>query len=275
MTRTKVNTMFDNLLLKLGKVLNMKDLNDLEGIKLVLDPGHGGDDIGASFKENGKVMKEVTMNHKVVNYMTYIIQDLGSKGMDINYALTKPLDESVYKSLYSRAGLMKEVYDKENVKGDLNVIGFSVHHNGGGGDYGMYIHTIFEVGSQGDDLARFMAESTQRISPQQKVTTYKRKHPTSNRDYYAINRLSGSCPSIISEYAFVDNAVDNNIIDSDEDLAMEACYHLIGILGFYDYLADKEDEHMSFDFLIGKITELTSITKEIVEVLEELKDGIK
>lgn len=273
MNNVEVIAIFRKVIEDAGMKLIIKDKKDLKSLLVVLDPGHGGSDRGATFMDNGQKLDEAEMNHQVVRYMTYIFKFLESKGYPAGYNLTKPLGDEWYKDLNTRGGIMKNVYDEHSSL--RNVLGFSVHHNGGGGDYGMYIHTIFEENSIGDDVARYLADIVEKNSPQQKVVTWKRKYPRQNSDYYAITRLSGKCPTIISEYAFVDNSKDNDIIDSELDLAYEAAYTMLGILGFYGFLVDVEFEEERDTNNFGYIEEILESIEEEIDVIKELINEMK
>jgi len=131
----------------------------------------------------------------------------------------------------------------------------------------MYIHTIFEDYSKGDEIAKSMATFVEKYSPQEKVVTYSRKYPGKHDDYYALNRYSGNCPVVISEYAFVDNKKDAVLIDSNRDLKLEAAYQVAGIFNYFGLLK-KLDEDKALERLFK---EIKNNIREIEEKIEKFQ----
>lgn len=93
-------------------------MNERATKRVVIDPGHGGEDPGTS--ANGIVEKDYTL--KISKYMAQRLNDLG-----IQNALTR--DSDVTLSSNDRPKKVQSIYGKGN-----DVIVVSNHINAGGGD---------------------------------------------------------------------------------------------------------------------------------------------
>lgn len=159
---------------------------------VVLDYGHGGTDPGACSDgyqekvwniETGKAAKEELDRHGVVVYETRV----GDQTLSINQRCS--------------------IANKSNAKWFV-----SIHHNGGKGDRGEAIHSIYA--GDGKELADKIGEELKAIG-QTNIKIYS-KTGAGNKDYYGVIRGT-KMDSVIVEVCFIDNAVDREIADTLEE----------------------------------------------------------
>jgi N-acetylmuramoyl-L-alanine amidase len=153
--------------------------------------------------------------------------------------------------------------EAKNFNADLLV---SVHNNAGGGNGFEIIHTIFEDSSIGDDVAKFIVNAVENFSTQN-FRRYISKENSKGRDWYGINRLSGSIPSIITEGAFLDTK-DSELIDTIEEQQEFGYVLAVGICLYYGvikYVKEAPDNKMtkSLDKIIEGLTEIRTQFKTI------------
>lgn len=158
-------------------------------MKIFIDPGHGGSDSGAV--ECGLVERDINL---VTSLSTKEV--LERHGVQVKMSR---YDNSTYVGLSERCRMANEW------GADLFV---SEHENAGGGDRGEAIHSIYH--GVGDILANNVAEELKVIG-QTQVKNYSREG--TNGNYYAVIRET-KMPALISEGCFLDNEVDNDIIDT-------------------------------------------------------------
>lgn len=177
--------------------------------KVMLDPGHGGKDPGAS--KNGLVEKNMTLVAALE--AKKVLEDHG-----VEVRLTR--DKDVYVELSDRCDLANKW------GADIMV---STHFNAGGGDGAEAIHSIFH--GKGEELAKAIINRIHKYLGQNL-----RPHPTYSRvnsrgtDYYAIIRES-KMPAVIVEPAFVDSK-DAELVDTIEKQKKVGRVIAYGILDF-------------------------------------------
>lgn len=172
---------------------------------ICIDAGHGGHDAGAVYKN----LIEKNINLKVARYLK---EELIRHGIKV--IMTRESD--VFVDLTERANIANKN------KCDYMI---SIHHNAGGGDRGEIIYPAKK--ESGLILANNIAKEFKEAGQTQVNTYYKTN--SSGSDYFAVIRLA-KCPSIITEYCFLDNENDNDIVDSEEKIKKEAIAIAKGLL---------------------------------------------
>ena len=153
--------------------------------KIVIDPGHGGSDGGAS--GNGIVEKDLTL--EISKYMYDEFEKLG-----VPVSITRTTDETV--SPTERVERILAPYGNNS-----DVIVISNHINAGGGDGAEVIYALRNNGT----LANKVLEEI-RLSGQNVRKAYQRRLPSdTSKDYYFIHRNTGITEPIIVEYGFLDS----------------------------------------------------------------------
>lgn len=172
--------------------------------KVYLDPGHGGTDNGA--------VKYVTED-KVNLVMALACRDeLVRHGVEVKMSRTSDVGTSITK-----------MCNEANAWGaDLAV---SIHNNAGGGDgFEAYHHY---KGGKGKTLAANIEAEVKAIG--QNSRGLKTKRNAAGLDYFGFIRLT-NMPGIIVEGAFVDNAKDVQIIDTEAEQKAFGVAYAKGIL---------------------------------------------
>lgn len=223
----------------------LKVVGNLKDKKIYIDPGHGGDDPGAV--ANGFIERDINliMSFALAKFLKYL-------GADIKLSRNS---NGINKSINSRA--------KEALawKSDLLI---SVHNNAGGGDGFEAIHTIFKDHSIGDEVADSIADAVEEYNDQNVRRTFSKEN-CRGRDWYGINRLSGSIPSVITEGAFLDNFKDMEIIDTNEE-QIEFGYVIgIGIAKYFGIIEKVEKQENGQ--MVEGINEIMSGLEKIKKLL--------
>ena len=156
--------------------------------KIVIDPGHGGSDPGAT--GNNIVEKDYTL--LISNYIYNRLKELGAE-----VSITRNIDETL--SPTERVRRILSFYGN----GD-DVIVLSNHINAGGGSGAEVIYSL----RNSDELSKKISNELENAG--QNVRKYYQRRLPSNpsRDYYFILRDTANNESVIVEYAFVDNKED-------------------------------------------------------------------
>lgn len=155
------------------------------GKKIMLDPGHGGSDPGAS----GNGFAEKDLNLSIANYCkTY----LESNGFTVS--MTRNADNYI--------SLMNRCYAANNFSADIFV---SVHNNAGGGDGSEFIY--YPTSAKG----RTLCES---IKPQLDAIGQNFRRYIARDDAVVTYTKMPAC---IVECAFIDNAADIQIVATDDN----------------------------------------------------------
>ena len=163
------------------------ELRALTGV--VIDPGHGGDDPGAT--GNNKYEKDYTL--KISKYMYDRLKELG-----VPVTLTRDTDETLTPT--NRVNKILSAYGN-----DPNVIVISNHLNAGGGTGAEVIYAL----RNNSTLANSVLNNI-KATGQTTRTTYQKRLPSDNsKDYYFIHRNTGVTEPIIVEYGFIDDTSAN------------------------------------------------------------------
>lgn len=207
--------------------------------KVFISAGHGGSDSGAV----GNGFKEKDLNLSIAmacgNY-------LKSKGVEVQMSRVKDEDDD----------LNQEARESNAFGPDLTV---SIHNNAGGGDGVEAWYSI--VGGLGKTCAENILAEVVKIG--QNSRGAKTRKGSNGRDYYGFIRQT-KAPAVIVECAFVDNATDIQIIDTEpERIAMgEAIAKgILKTLGIVDSVPVADPEPIQAPVVTKSIDE---IAKEVI-----------
>lgn len=158
--------------------------------KVFIGVGHGGSDPGAV--ANG--MKEKDLNLSIALACR---DELARHGVEVRMSRTKDENDPIG----------EEVAECNAYGPDLAV---DIHNNAGGGDGGeVFYH---HGGGKGKTLAENILHEIVRVG--QNSRGIKTRVNSQGKDYYAFIRNT-SCPAVIVECAFVDNATDSQILSTE------------------------------------------------------------
>ena len=233
--------------------------------KVIIDPGHGGTDSGAT----GNNLLEKDYNLLISKYMYDRFKELG-----VPVAITRDSDTTL-----SPTDRVNTILNKFGNSSDVILI--SNHVNSGGGEGAEVIYALRNK----DTLARRILENIG-AAGQETRKYYQRRLPSdTSKDYYFIHRNTGNLEPLIVEYGFIDNTKDVEFLKENyEELAeavISAVANYIGVpytppegLITNTYVAQKGDTLYSIANKLGttvselkKENNLTSNTLQIGEVL--------
>lgn len=189
--------------------------------KVLVDIGHGGNEIGALAK-NGELEKDINLDvGKYLNELSKQYED------NIEFIFTRLEDKTVS---------LKERIHIANIN-QVN-LAISIHHNAynkktSGSEV---IHSI--NGGKGQEFANMIMEEFVRLGQSKRRVFSKESNVDENKDYYYFIRHT-AMPSVITEYAFVDSD-DFDDIDNPKERKGQAQAILNAILRYFDI--EKKDE---------------------------------
>lgn len=233
--------------------------------KVIIDPGHGGTDSGAT----GNNLLEKDYNLLISKYMYDRFKELG-----VPVAITRESDTTL-----SPTDRVNTILNKFGNSSDVILI--SNHVNSGGGEGAEVIYALRNK----DTLAKRILENIG-AAGQETRKYYQRRLPSdTSKDYYFIHRNTGNLEPLIVEYGFIDNTKDVEFLKENyEELAeavISAVANYIGVpykapngLITNTYVVQKGDTLYSIANKLGttvselkKENNLTSNTLQIGEVL--------
>ena len=233
--------------------------------KVIIDPGHGGTDSGAT----GNNLLEKDYNLLISKYMYDRFKELG-----VPVAITRDSDTTL-----SPTDRVNTILNKFGNSSDVILI--SNHVNSGGGEGAEVIYALRNK----DTLAKRILENIG-AAGQETRKYYQRRLPSdTSKDYYFIHRNTGNLEPLIVEYGFIDNTKDVEFLKENyEELAeavISAVANYIGVpykapngLITNTYVVQKGDTLYSIANKLGttvselkKENNLTSNTLQIGEVL--------
>ena len=221
--------------------------------KVVIDPGHGGEDPGAS--ANGIVEKDYTL--LISQYMADRLTELG-----IDNALTR--DNDVTLDSTTRPKTAQSLFGTGN-----DVIVVSNHINAGGGDGAEIIYAL----RNGDKLSSKIASEF--IKSGQNVRKYYQRRLPSNssKDYYYMLRETPNNESIIVEYGFLDSTGDdvNQIKNNWQNLAEAVVRALADYIGVAYIPPEGLEEIDDNIYIVKKGDTLYGIANKYGISVDELK----
>lgn len=176
---------------------------------VIIDPGHGGSDVGATSLDG--TYDEKHINLTVAKYLQSYLKSAGVNVIMVRDTLEDGSD------LTLRGAVMERYQDTADLF-------FSIHHNAAN-TAARGAEALAQVADKNGGPTKILAEKLlEEYSalgvPIRSIVFRK----GSNGDYYYTNRAAASLfiPALTSEFCFIDNAQDQKFIDSDEDLAAEA-----------------------------------------------------
>lgn len=161
----------------------------MNNYKIVIDPGHGGEDPGAM--GNGIIEKD--LNLKISNYMYDKFKQLG-----VPVKITRNSDETLTPS--ERVNRVLGAYGNNS-----DVIVISNHINAGGGDGAEVIYALRNKDTLSNLILNELSKEGQNIRK-----SYQRRLPSNqSKDYYFMQRNTGNTETITVEYGFLDSTKDD------------------------------------------------------------------
>ena len=233
--------------------------------KVIIDPGHGGTDSGAT----GNNLLEKDYNLLISKYMYDRFKELG-----VPVAITRDSDTTL-----SPTDRVNTILNKFGNSSDVILI--SNHVNSGGGEGAEVIYAL----RNRDTLAKRILENIG-AAGQETRKYYQRRLPSdTSKDYYFIHRNTGNLEPLIVEYGFIDDTKDVEFLKENyKELAeavISAVANYIGVpykapngLITNTYVVQKGDTLYSIANKLGttvselkKENNLTSNTLQIGQVL--------
>ena len=176
---------------------------------VIIDPGHGGSDVGATSLDG--TYDEKHINLTVAKYLQSYLKSAGVNVIMVRDTLEDGSD------LTLRGAVMERYQDTADLF-------FSIHHNAAN-TAARGTEALAQVADKNGGPTKILAEKL--LEEYRALGVPIRSivfREGSNGDYYYTNRAAASLfiPALTSEFCFIDNAQDQKFIDSDEDLAAEA-----------------------------------------------------
>ena len=176
---------------------------------VIIDPGHGGSDVGATSLDG--TYDEKHINLTVAKYLQSYLKSAGVNVIMVRDTLEEGSD------LTLRGAVMERYQDTADLF-------FSIHHNAAN-TAARGAEALAQVADKNGGPTKILAEKL--LEEYSALGVPIRSivfREGSNGDYYYTNRAAASLfiPALTSEFCFIDNAQDQKFIDSDEDLAAEA-----------------------------------------------------
>ena len=217
--------------------------------KVIIDPGHGGTDSGAT----GNNLLEKDYNLLISKYMYDRFKELG-----IPVAITRDSDTTL-----SPTDRVNTILNKFGNSSDVILI--SNHVNSGGGEGAEVIYAL----RNRDTLARRILENIG-ATGQETRKYYQRRLPSdTSKDYYFIHRNTGNLEPLIVEYGFIDSAKDVNFLKENYEELAEA---VISAVANYIGVPYTPPEGITTNtYVVQKGDSLYSIANKLGTTVSELK----
>ena len=217
--------------------------------KVIIDPGHGGTDSGAT----GNNLLEKDYNLLISKYMYDRFKELG-----IPVAITRDSDTTL-----SPTDRVNTILNKFGNSSDVILI--SNHVNSGGGEGAEVIYAL----RNRDTLARRILENIGSTG-QETRKYYQRRLPSdTSKDYYFIHRNTGNLEPLIVEYGFIDNTKDVEFLKENNKLLAEA---VISAVANYIGVPYTPPEGITTNtYVVQKGDSLYSIANKLGTTVSELK----
>lgn len=217
--------------------------------KVIIDPGHGGTDSGAT----GNNLLEKDYNLLISKYMYDRFKELG-----IPVAITRDSDTTL-----SPTDRVNTILNKFGNSSDVILI--SNHVNSGGGEGAEVIYAL----RNRDTLARRILENIG-ATGQETRKYYQRRLPSdTSKDYYFIHRNTGNLEPLIVEYGFIDNTKDVEFLKENYKELAEA---VISAVANYIGVPYTPPEGITTNtYVVQKGDSLYSIANKLGTTVSELK----
>ena len=217
--------------------------------KVIIDPGHGGTDSGAT----GNNLLEKDYNLLISKYMYDRFKELG-----VPVAITRESDTTL-----SPSDRVNTILNKFGNSSDVILI--SNHVNSGGGEGAEVIYAL----RNRDTLARRILENIG-AAGQETRKYYQRRLPSdTSKDYYFIHRNTGNLEPLIVEYGFIDNTKDVEFLKENYKELAEA---VISAVANYIGVPYTPPEGITTNtYVVQKGDSLYSIANKLGTTVSELK----
>ena len=233
----------------------------MNNYKIVIDPGHGGDDPGTS--GNGIIEKDLTLD--ISKYMYELF-----KKNNIPVYITRNTDETLNPS--DRVDRILKAYGN-----DSNVIVISNHINAGGADGAEVIYALRNTNNLSNLVLNEISKEGQNIRK-----AYQRRLPSDpSKDYYFIHRETGKIEPIIVEYGFLDSVGDDPMqLKKDyEKYASAVVRAVLKYIGKEDnedfYIVKQGDSLWSIakknNISVNELKQLNNINNNLLSIGQKLK----
>lgn len=232
----------------------------MNNYKIIIDPGHGGTDNGAS--GNDIIEKNMTLAISKIMYNEL-------KRLGIPVYITRETDETL--SPTQRVNRIKNAFGN-----DSNVIVVSNHINAGGAEGAEVIYALRNNETLSSKVLNELAKNGQTIRK------YYQKRGTSNpsKDYYFILRDTAPYESIIVEYGFLDNTKDAAKLKKNyERYAYATLEALLDYIGYskddLDYYTVKSGDTLysiakKYGITVDKLKDLNNLNSNMISVNQKL-----
>lgn len=217
--------------------------------KVIIDPGHGGTDSGAT----GNNLLEKDYNLLISKYMYDRFKQLG-----VPVAITRESDTTL-----SPSDRVNTILNKFGNSSDVILI--SNHVNSGGGEGSEVIYAL----KNRDTLAKRILENIG-ATGQTTRKYYQRRLPSdTSKDYYFIHRNTGNLEPLIVEYGFIDNSKDVEFLKENYKELAEA---VIAAVANYIGVPYTPPEGITTNtYVVQKGDSLYSIANKLGTTVSELK----
>ena len=217
--------------------------------KVIIDPGHGGTDSGAT----GNNLLEKDYNLLISKYMYDRFKELG-----VPVAITRESDTTL-----SPSDRVNTILNKFGNSSDVILI--SNHVNSGGGEGAEVIYAL----RNRDTLARRILENIG-AAGQETRKYYQRRLPSdTSKDYYFIHRNTGNLEPLIVEYGFIDDTKDVEFLKENYKELAEA---VISAVANYIGVPYTPPEGITTNtYVVQKGDSLYSIANKLGTTVSELK----
>ena len=217
--------------------------------KVIIDPGHGGTDSGAT----GNNLLEKDYNLLISKYMYDRFKELG-----VPVAITRDSDTTL-----SPTDRVNTILNKFGNSSDVILI--SNHVNSGGGEGAEVIYAL----RNRDTLARRILENIG-ATGQTTRKYYQRRLPSdTSKDYYFIHRNTGNLEPLIVEYGFIDDTKDVEFLKENYKELAEA---VISAVANYIGVPYTPPEGITTNtYVVQKGDSLYSIANKLGTTVSELK----
>ena len=217
--------------------------------KVIIDPGHGGTDSGAT----GNDLLEKDYNLLISKYMYDRFKQLG-----VPVAITRDSDTTL-----SPTDRVNTILNKFGNSSDVILI--SNHVNSGGGEGAEVIYAL----RNRDTLARRILENIG-AAGQETRKYYQRRLPSdTSKDYYFIHRNTGNLEPLIVEYGFIDDTKDVEFLKENYKELAEA---VISAVANYIGVPYTPPEGITTNtYVVQKGDSLYSIANKLGTTVSELK----
>ena len=217
--------------------------------KVIIDPGHGGTDSGAT----GNNLLEKDYNLLISKYMYDRFKELG-----VPVAITRDSDTTL-----SPTDRVNTILNKFGNSSDVILI--SNHVNSGGGEGAEVIYAL----RNRDTLAKRILENIG-ATGQTIRKYYQRRLPSdTSKDYYFIHRNTGNLEPLIVEYGFIDNTKDVEFLKENYKELAEAV--IAAVANYIGVPYKAPNGLITNTYVVQKGDSLYSIANKLGTTVSELK----